>query len=136
MEKKLCSYETLYVVDASLTEEAVKAVVAKFTALATANATDLVVDEWGKRRFAYPIDYKNEGYYVLMSYKSEPSFPREIQRVLGITDGILRSMTTTKAEGAAPAKVEAPETVEATAPAVEETVATETEAPAAETAAE
>ena len=128
MEKKLISYETLYVINGNLSEEEMKEIVAKFSALVSDNGTLESVDEWGKRRLAYPINYIPEGYYVLVSYKSEPSFPREFERVLGITDGVIRSMTTKKIEGAQAA---------AAAPAVvaEEAVAAEVkaeEAPAAE----
>ena len=59
-----------------------------------------LLNEWGKRRLAYPINYINDGYYVLVSFKSEPSFPRELDRVFGISDAIIRSMTTRKIEGA------------------------------------
>ena len=144
MEKKLTSYETLYVINGNLSEEEMKAIVAKFSALVSDNGTLESVDEWGKRRLAYPINYIPEGYYVLVSYKSEPSFPREFERVLGITDGVIRSMTTKKIEGAqaaaaAPAVV-AEEAVAAEAkaeeaPAAEEIPAVE-EAPATEAAAE
>ncbi len=121
MEKKICSYETLFVVSGNLTEDDIKANVEKFVNLINENGTDVDVNEWGKRRLAYPINYVTEGYYVLVTYKSEPSFPLELERVLGITEGILRYMTTTKIEKAAKAEevVEAPE-----APAeVEETEA-------------
>ena len=111
MEKKICSYETLFVVSGNLAEEEIKANVEKFVGLINENGTDVDVNEWGKRRLAYPINYVTEGYYVLVSYKSEPSFPLELERVLGITEGILRYMTTTKIEKAAKAEevVEAPE---------------------------
>ena len=111
MEKKICSYETLFAVSANLAEDDAKAVIEKFVNLINDNASDVDVNEWGKRRFAYPINYVNEGYYVLVSYKSEPSFPLELERVLGITEGVLRYMTTTKIEKAAKAEeaVEAPE---------------------------
>ena len=144
MEKKLISYETLYVINGNLPEEEMKEIVAKFSALVSDNGTLESVDEWGKRRLAYPINYIPEGYYVLVSYKSEPSFPREFERVLGITDGIIRSMTTKKIEGAqaaapAPAVVAeeavAEETKAEEAPAAEEIPAVE-EAPAVEAAAE
>ena len=144
MEKKLISYETLYVINGNLSEEEMKEIVAKFSALVSDNGTLESVDEWGKRRLAYPINYIPEGYYVLVSYKSEPSFPREFERVLGITDGIIRSMTTKKIEGAqaaapAPAVVAeeavAEETKAEEAPAAEEIPAVE-EAPAVEAAAE
>ena len=121
MEKKICSYETLFIVSGNLTEDDIKANVEKFVNLINENGTDVDVNEWGKRRLAYPINYVTEGYYVLVTYKSEPSFPLELERVLGITEGILRYMTTTKIEKAAKAEevVEAPE-----APAeVEETEA-------------
>ena len=111
MEKKICSYETLFAVSGNLVEEEAKAVIEKFVTLINENGTDVDVNEWGKRRFAYPINYVTEGYYVLVSYKSEPSFPLELERVLGITEGVLRYMTTTKIEKAAKAEevVEAPE---------------------------
>ena len=125
MEKKVASYETMFVVDGTLADDAIAAIVAKFTTLANDNATDVVVNEWGKRRLAYPI--KNEGYYVVLNYKSEPNFPAEIERILGITEGIIRSMTT-RFDGVAvaPAQVEpAPiaETTEAVVDAAVEVVA-------------
>ena len=92
MEKVLNSYETLFVVDPTLGEESVKAIVDKFTTLISENATIESVDEWGKRRLAYAIDYKNEGYYVLVNFKSEGAFTLELERVFGITEGILRSI--------------------------------------------
>ena len=79
-----------------MTEEDIKAVIAKFKALAEQHGSAVEVDEWGKRKLAYAIDYKTEGYYVLMTFTSEPSFPKELDRVLGITDGILRSLIVCK----------------------------------------
>ena len=114
--EKICSYETLFAVNATLPEEEYKALVEKFVALISENASDVDVNEWGKRRLAYPIDYITEGYYVLVSFKSEPSFPIELERVFGITEGIIRYMTTTKIEKAAKATV---------APAAEATVEAE-----------
>ena len=110
MEKKICSYETLFAVSGNLAEDDCKALVEKFVNLVKDNGSDVDVNEWGKRRFAYPINYVTEGYYVLVSYKSEPSFPIELDRVFGITEGVLRYMTTTKIEKAAKAEevVEAP----------------------------
>ena len=115
MEKKICSYETLFAVNATLPEEEVKALVEKFVSLIGENATDVSVNEWGKRRFAYPINYVTEGYYVLVDFKSDSSFPLELERVFGITEGVLRYMTTTKIERAAesaPEAVAAEESVE------------------------
>ena len=92
------NYEVVYIVDPALGEEAVAATVEKFKTLAEQHSSVVEVEEWGKRRLAYAIDYKTEGYYVLMSFSCEPSFPRELDRVLGITDGILRSMIVCKGE--------------------------------------
>jgi small subunit ribosomal protein S6 len=92
MEKVMNSYETLFVVDATLAEEAVKATVEKFTALISENGTIDSVDEWGKRRLAYPINDENDGYYVLYNYECNAEFPKELDRVVGITDGVLRSL--------------------------------------------
>ena len=98
MEKVMNSYETLFVVDCSNGEDAVKELVNKFTALIEANGTIESVDEWGKRRLAYPINDKNDGYYVLVNFKSEGSFTAELERVFGITEGILRSIVIRKIE--------------------------------------
>ena len=119
MEKKICSYETLFAVNGNFAEDDAKAVIEKFVNLINANASDVDVNEWGKRRFAYPINYVTEGYYVLVTFKSEPSFPLELNRVFGITEGVLRYMTTVKVEKAAKSEpavetAEAEATVEAT----------------------
>ena len=116
MEKKICSYETLFAISGNLAEDDCKALVEKFVNLIKENGSDVDVNEWGKRRFAYPINYINEGYYVLVSYKSNADFPQELERQFGITEGVLRYMTTTKCEKSASkaaAKAEAEETVEA-----------------------
>ena len=91
MEKVMNSYETLFVVDATLAEEEVKATVEKFTALISENGSIDSVDEWGKRRLAYSINDKNDGYYVLVYFKSEGSFVAELERLFGINENILRS---------------------------------------------
>ena len=101
MEKKICSYETLFAVNATLPEEECKSLVEKFVNLIKDNGTDVDVNEWGKRRFAYPINYVSEGYYVLVSYKSNADFPQELERQFGITEGVLRYMTTIKCEKSA-----------------------------------
>ena len=98
MEKKICSYETLFVINGNYSEEDYTALKEKFATLVNENASELAVNEWGKRRLAYPINYITEGYYVLLTFKSEPSFPLELERVFGITEGIVRYMTTTKLE--------------------------------------
>ncbi|MGN0618102.1 MAG: 30S ribosomal protein S6, partial [Ruminiclostridium sp.] len=52
------------------------------------------VDEWGKRKLAYEINYESEGYYVVYSFDSKPDFPAELERIISITDGVLRSIVT------------------------------------------
>ena len=99
MAKISANYEVVYIIDPAQSEEAIAATVAKFQTLAEQNnAINVVVDEWGKRRLAYAIDYKTEGYYVLMSFTSGPEFPKELDRILGITEGIMRSMIVCKDE--------------------------------------
>ena len=98
MAKVSANYEVVYIIDPAQGEENIAALVAKFQALAEQHGSAVEVEEWGARRLAYPIDYKNDGYYVLMSFTSEPSFPKELDRVLGITDGIMRSLIVCKGE--------------------------------------
>lgn len=97
-EKILNSYETIFIVDASLDEEAIKAVVEKFTNLIAANGTVETVDEWGKRRLAYEIDDKTEGYYVLVDFTSDADFPKELDRQFRISDSIMRTIIIRKNE--------------------------------------
>ena len=93
------NYEVVYIIDPAQGEEAIAATVEKFKALTEQHGcTAVEVEEWGKRRLAYAIDYKTEGHYVLMSFTSDPDFPKELDRVMGITDGILRSMIVCKGE--------------------------------------
>ena len=90
-------YELAVVVSAKLEDEARAEVIEKVKAMITrfgGNVTD--VDEWGKRKLAYEINYESEGYYVLYTFTSAPDFPAELDRVLKITDGVMRSMITVK----------------------------------------
>lgn len=91
-------YETIFVVDSTLTDEATAAIVEKFKTLVEQNATLGEVNEWGKRRLAYPINDLNEGHYVLMTFTAAPALPAELDRVLKITEGIMRSMIICKDE--------------------------------------
>lgn len=89
-------YETIFIVNPKLDEEATKGVIEKFKALIEANGTLNEVEEWGKRRLAYEIDDEREGYYVLMSFTSKTDFPAELDRVYKITEGIMRSIIIVK----------------------------------------
>ena len=94
MAKITGKYEVLYIIDPAQGEEGINALVEKFKAMVEAEGTALTVDEWGKRRLAYEINDLNEGYYVLMNFESKPEFPAELERVMKITDGVLRCLTT------------------------------------------
>ena len=98
MAKLSANYEAVYILDADLGEEATAALVAKFKNLVESNGTLAEVDEWGKRRLAYPINDKNDGYYVLMPFTSAPSFPLELDRIFRTTDGVVRSLIVCKDE--------------------------------------
>ena len=87
------SYETMLVFSVANGDESVTALVEKFKALIEANGTIDSVDEWGKRKLAYPINYETEGYYMLVNFSCEPDFPAELDRVVKITEGVLRSLT-------------------------------------------
>ena len=92
MAKLSANYEVLYVIDPSLSEEATAEVVAKFRTLVEAKGTVSEVDEWGKRRLAYPINDLEEGYYVLMTFSSDPAFPAELDRLMRINVSVMRSI--------------------------------------------
>ena len=92
MEKVINSYETLFIVDVTNGEEAAKETVNKFTTIIAANAEIVEVAEWGKRRLAYLIDDKPEGYYTVVTFKSEPAFPAELERLYNIDETVMRSM--------------------------------------------
>ena len=85
-------YESIFVLDAALEEEKITALSEKFTKLIEANGTIESVDVWGKRRLAYPIDYKTEGFYTLVKFTANPEFPKELERIYGITEGVLRTI--------------------------------------------
>lgn len=91
-------YETIFVLDSALSEEETAALQEKFTSLIAGAGEIESVDVWGKRRLAYPINYKTEGYYVLVNFKSSPEFPKELERVYNITEGVLRSIVVRRDE--------------------------------------
>ena len=94
MAKINANYEAVYILDPAMNEEQIAAMVEKFKKVVEANGTVSEVEEWGKRRLAYPINDLMEGYYVLMTMDAKPEFPAELDRVFKITEGILRSLIT------------------------------------------
>ena len=98
MAKVSANYEVMLVIDPAQGEEGIASLIANYKTLAEQNGSAVEVEEWGVRKLAYPINYKTEGYYVLMSFTSEPEFPKELDRKLRIADGIMRSMIVCKGE--------------------------------------
>lgn len=121
MEKVINSYESIFVVDLVNGEEAAKATADKFVSCIKENAELVEETVWGKRRLAYPINDKPDGYYVVATFKADALFPAELERLMNIDEMILRSMVI-RLEHEAVAK----------APATEEVPAAEEPAPAAE----
>lgn len=156
-------YELMYIIDVALDDEPRKELIERISKLVTDNGGEVEkTDEWGKRRLAYPINYKNEGYYVLVNFSAGSDLPREIERVLQINENVLRYLvirleekhTSVKPRAIpvrpvygrppeplppmqdmeAPAPVEAPAQAEAPAQEVAQTVAVEATEPVSETA--
>ena len=97
-EKKINSYETIFIIDSTLEPDAVTAEKDKFVNLITANGEIGEVEEWGKRKLAYPINFKTEGYYVLVNFKADVEFPKELDRRYRIDENILRTIIIRKDE--------------------------------------
>ncbi len=88
-------YEMLYIISNEIEDEAKEAVVAKFEKIVTDNGGSVEkIDKWGTKKFAYPINYKAEGYYVLMTYEAAPTLNKELERIANITDEVIRQMIT------------------------------------------
>ncbi|MEG1508961.1 MAG: 30S ribosomal protein S6 [Clostridia bacterium] len=86
-------YEVLYIIENDLTDEQKQAVVNKFQALVTDNGGVVAnIDKWGTKRYAYPINDKTEGYYILMNFEAQSSFPKEFERQIRIADETVRCM--------------------------------------------
>ena len=98
MAKTSEKYEVMYVLNPNLSEEETAALVEKFKALVEQNGTLDEMEEMGKRKLAYEINYLTEGYYVLVKFTSGPDFPAELDRIFGITDGVIRSLITQRPE--------------------------------------
>ena len=98
MAKTSANYELLFIIDLEKGEEGIGTIVEKFKTLIESAGTISEVEEWGKRKLAYLINDKPEGYYVLVRFTSAPDFPAELDRVLKITDGVMRSLITVAGE--------------------------------------
>ena len=94
--KNFAEYEVMFVVDSALESEEVANVVEKFKGLISSNGEIKNMDEWGKRKFAYPINHKTEGYYYMITFTAPPQFPAELERIFRITDSIVRFLIINK----------------------------------------
>ena len=90
-------YEVLYIIDASIDDAAKEAQIAKYSDLITANGGSVeAIDKWGIKKFAYPMEFKNEGYYVLMTFTAPAELPAEMERQMRISDAIIRYLVIRK----------------------------------------
>ena len=96
MAKVNANYEVVYIMDPALGEEAIAAMIEKFKTLVETQGTVAAIDDWGKRRLAYPINDLMEGYYVLMTFNAAAALPAELDRIFRITDGVMRSLIVCK----------------------------------------
>lgn len=96
MAKISATYEAVMIFNTKLGEDGIKALITKFNELIESNGTIDVFQEWGKRKLAYAIENETDGYYVLYNFTSKPDFPAELDRVIKITDGVLRSLIIVK----------------------------------------
>ena len=88
-------YEMLYILTATLSDEEKDAIIAKFEEIVKESGGNVEkVDKWGVKKLAYPINYKSEGFYVLMSFEASTTVVAELKRIAGITDGVIRRLIT------------------------------------------
>ncbi len=91
----MTKYEMLYILDASLTDEAKEGIIKKIEDLVSSNGGVVEkTDRWGIKKLQYPINYKSEGFYVLTTFEAATTLVQEIKRIVGITDGIIRRLIT------------------------------------------
>jgi len=91
------NYELLYIIDNAADDDKKEALIEKFSTLITSSGGAIEkVDKWGSKKFAYPIDYKNDGYYVLMNFSAQPEFPAELERQMRINDAVVRFLVIKK----------------------------------------
>jgi small subunit ribosomal protein S6 len=134
MEKMLTSYEAMFIVSVANGDEAAKTTVSKFVDMIAANGEIVETAEWGRRRLAYPIQDMNEGYYVVVTFKSEGAFPQELLRIANIDETVIRSLVVKLEYDAAEAATKKAAAAQAAALAAEAAAKAAAEAAAAEAA--
>lgn len=91
------TYEALYIMDNGLADETKESLIAKFNAVIADNGGTVdSCEKWGVKKLAYPIDFKTEGYYVLINFTAPATLPLELERVMRITDGLMRFLVIAK----------------------------------------
>ena len=96
MANVISDYETIFILNPNIGDEGIKSNVEKFENLIAENGTVIEKNEWGLKKLAYPIQFLEEGYYVLINFNSEPHFIAELERIFNITDTVLRSIIVKK----------------------------------------
>lgn len=94
----MVKYEVMYIIDVDTEESKIEELISMVSSIINDGGKEVKTDKWGKKRFAYPINYKNEGYYVLTSFEAEPDFPKELDRRLKIEEKIIRHMIVNQEE--------------------------------------
>lgn len=89
-------YEAIFIINPEIGEDNIKALVEKFKNLLETSAQLEGLDEWGKRKLAYEVNNRTEGYYVLANFTADSSFPHELERIFKITDGIMKYLVIKK----------------------------------------
>lgn len=90
------TYEMLYILDTAVSDEGRDALVKKFEDIVTSNGKVVSTDKWGVKKLAYPINYKTDGFYVLMTFEADGAVVKELDRVAGLTAEVLRRVITVK----------------------------------------
>ena len=94
----MTNYELMFVIDPALDEEKRAALIETVKGIIEAEGSVGEVNEWGLRKLAYPIQKKNEGYYVVAEFEAEPTLPQELDRRLRISDQVMRHIIVNKDE--------------------------------------
>ena len=94
----MVKYEVMYIIDGDTEESKIEELISMVSSIINGGGKEVKTDKWGMKRFAYPINYKNEGYYVLTSFEAEPDFTKELDRRLKIEEKIIRHMIVNQEE--------------------------------------
>lgn len=90
------NYEVMFIINPALEEEKKEATVEKVKDIIAADGEVSKVDVWGMRKLAYPIEKKNEGYYVVIEFAASTELPKELDRRLRISDDVMRHIIINK----------------------------------------